>query len=202
MKKNRFYYFIRALATPLTHFLFPFRTEGFENIPREGAAVLCMNHISMLDPVMVAITTRRYIRYISKKELFSNRFLSWFFTHIGMFPVGRGESDMTAMRTMLSILKDGGVLGIFPQGHRHRDDDDRTMESGAAIVCLRARVPVIPIHIQGPVRLFRKSVIRVGRPLALDDIRRIDAAGIQEANRRLIEGIWEDAAKEEQGVLS
>ena len=192
MKVNRFYYFFRALVTPLLHIIFPFRIEGRENIPADGAVMLCSNHVSMIDPLFITMATKRYIRFISKKELFDNRFLNWFFTHLGMFPVARGESDMSAMRTSISILKDGGALGIFPQGHRYKHDDHRKIETGAAIMALRARVTVVPIHVRGPVRPFRRSEIRIGRPVPLDDIRRIDAPGLAEANDRLIEAIWSE----------
>ena len=190
MKENRFYAFFRALVIPLLHLLFPFRVTGRENIPAEGAAILCSNHVCMLDPLFIATSTRRYIRYISKKELFANRFLGWFFRHLGMFPVARGSADMSAMRTMMTVLREGGVLGIFPQGHRHRMDDDRTLESGTAVIALRARVPLIPIHVRGPVRLFRMNEIHIGAPVALDDLKRIDAPSIAEADSRLIKAIW------------
>ena len=190
MKVNRWYYFFRALVIPLLHLLFPFRVTGRENIPSEGAAILCSNHVCMLDPLFIAVATRRYIRYISKKELFDNKFLGWFFRHLGMFPVARGGTDMTAMRTMMAVLKEGGVLGIFPQGHRYRMDDNRTLETGTAVIALRARVPVIPIHVRGPVRLFRMNEIHIGAPVPLDDLKRIDAPSLAEADNRLIEAIW------------
>ena len=190
MMENRFYFICRALVIPLLHFLFPFRVTGRENIPAEGAAILCSNHVCMMDPLFIATSTRRYVRYISKKELFENRFLGWLFRHLGMFPVARGGSDMNAMRTMISVLKEGGVLGIFPQGHRYKRDDNRTLESGAAIIALRARVPVIPIHVRGPVRLFRRNEVRIGKPVTLDDLKRIDAPSLAEADSRLIAAIW------------
>ncbi|MBR3503396.1 MAG: 1-acyl-sn-glycerol-3-phosphate acyltransferase [Clostridia bacterium] len=190
MKENRFYYTCRALVIPLLRFLFPFRVAGVENIPSDGPAILCSNHVHMVDPLFVATSTRRYVRYISKRELFGNRFLGWFFQRLGMFPVARGGTDMSAMRTMMSILKEGGVLGIFPQGHRYPHDDNRTLESGVAVIALRARVPVIPIHVRGPVRLFRMNEIRIGEPVALDDLKRIDAPTLAEADSRLIDAIW------------
>ena len=190
MMENRFYFICRALVIPLLHFLFPFRVTGRENIPAEGAAILCSNHVCMMDPLFIATSTRRYVRYISKKELFENRFLGWLFRHLGMFPVARGGSDMSAMRTMISVLKEGGVLGIFPQGHRYRMDDNRTLETGTAVIALRARVPVIPIHVRGPIRLFRMNEIRIGRPVQLDDLKRIDAHSLAEADNRLIRAIW------------
>ena len=197
MKTNRFYFVIRAIIIPLLHIFFPFRLTGRENIPLEGPAMICSNHVSMLDPLFISASTRRYIRYISKKELFENRFLKWIFTHLGMFPVARGGSDMSAMRTSLAVLKDGGVLGIFPQGHRYRQDDHRALETGAAVMALRARVPVIPVHVRGPVRLFRMNEIAIGEPVALDDLKRIDTPALVETDRRLVAAIWGGAQDQE-----
>ncbi|MBO4297743.1 MAG: 1-acyl-sn-glycerol-3-phosphate acyltransferase [Clostridia bacterium] len=190
MKTNRFYFVCRAIVLFLLSFLFPFRASGRENIPAEGPVLLCSNHVSLIDPLFIACSTKRYIRFISKKELFSNRFFNWLFTHLGMFPVDRGGSDLSAMRTSLAVLKEGGALGIFPQGHRYRQDDNRDLETGAAIMALRARVPVIPIHVRGPVRLFRRNEVRFGKPLDFSDLKRLDAPALAEAGRRLAEGIW------------
>ena len=192
MKENRFYYVCRAIVIPVLHFLYPFRVHGTENIPAEGPAILCSHQVHLADPLFIATSTRRYVRYISKKELFDNRFLAWLFRHLGMFPVARGGSDMSAMRTCLNILKEGGVLGIFPQGHRYKQDDHHQLESGTAIMALRSRVPVIPIHVRGPLKLFRRNEITVGKPVALEDLKRIDSASMAEADRRLIAAIWGD----------
>lgn len=197
MSENRFYYVARAAVTPLLHLLYPYRITGKENIPLEGPAILCSNHVHMFDPVFIATGTPRYIRYISKKELFESKFLAWLFRHLGMFPVARGQADMSAMRTMLSILKEGGVLGIFPQGHRYKNDDHRQLETGAAIIALRARVPVIPIHVNGPLKLFRRNEITVGKPVVLDDLKRIDAPTLAEADNRLIAAIWKDTPEKQ-----
>ena len=96
------------------------------------------------------------------------------------------------MRTSLAVLKEGGALGIFPQGHRYRQDDNRDLETGAAIMALRAHVPVIPIHVRGPVRLFRRNEVRFGRPIDFSDLKRLDTPTLAEAGKRLMEGIWSE----------
>ena len=191
MKKNRFYAIARVCVMPLLWLIFPHRVFGLENIPSTGPVMLCSNHVSLIDPVFLGCSLKRQIRFISKKELFSVKILGSFLRALGMFPVDRGGTDMTAMRTSLSILREGGVLGIFPQGHRYRQDENRKMESGAALMALRARVPVIPIHIS-PVKAFRRTTIRIGAPLELSDIGRIDGAAVTEFTNRLSGAIWKD----------
>lgn len=190
VKRNRFYHFAVALLWPILHLIFPHRVTGRENVPAEGAVMLCSNHVSMLDPFFIAGAVKREIRFISKKELFKNRLLGAVMTKLGMFPVDRGGSDMTAMRTCISILKEGGVLGIFPQGHRYKHDENHEMQSGAAFIALRTRVPVVPIHVSGPVRPFCRTTIHIMPPVDLSDLTRPDAPSIGEATKRLGEAIW------------
>ena len=189
---NRFYRVLIAILRPLVHVIFPHRVTGVENIPKDGPVLLCSNHVSMLDPVFIACAVKREIRFISKKELFDNKFLGPILTKMGMFPVNRGGTDMAAMRTCMGILKEGGVLGIFPQGHRWRKDENRELQSGAAVMALRSRVPVIPIHVEAPVKPFRFIRVRVGAPVKLDDIPRLDAPSVEQAGERLKDAIWQD----------
>lgn len=190
MKRNHFYHFAVALLWPILHLIFPHRVTGLENVPAEGAVMLCSNHVSMLDPFFIAGAVKREIRFISKKELFKNKLLGAIMTKLGMFPVDRGGSDMTAMRTCISILKEGGVLGIFPQGHRYKHDENHEMQSGAAFIALRTHVPVVPIHVSGPVRPFRRTTIHIMPPVDLSDLTRPDAPSIGEATKRLSGAIW------------
>lgn len=190
MKRNHFYHFAVALLWPILHLIFPHRVTGLENVPAEGAVMLCSNHVSMLDPFFIAGAVKREIRFISKKELFKNKLLGAIMTKLGMFPVDRGGSDMTAMRTCISILKEGGVLGIFPQGHRYKHDENHEMQSGAAFIALRTHVPVVPIHVSGPVRPFRRTTIDIMPPVDLSDLTRPDAPSIGEATKRLSGAIW------------
>lgn len=192
MKSNRFYRVIVALARPLLHLIFPHRIIGRENVPAEGPVMLCSNHVSLIDPLFIAGAVRREVRFISKKELFDHRLLGAFLTKLGMFPVDRGASDMAAMRACIGILREDGVLGIFPQGHRYKHDENREMQSGAALMAIRTHAAVVPIHVSGPVRPFKRTTVRIGSPLMLSDLTRPDAAALGEATRRLTAAIWTD----------
>lgn len=162
----RFYRFMLAIARFLVAILYPIRVAGLENIPESGGAILCCNHISNRDPVLVACAVRRPVRFMAKAELFRIGWMTKFWKAVGAFPVKRGDSDMGALRTSLGVVNDGGVLGIFAQGHRDKSGE-LTMESGVALIALRTQAPVVPVFIAGSYRLFRRFHIIIGQPVDL-----------------------------------
>lgn len=190
MKKNYWYRVLVAIIRPILHIIFPHRVTGAENIPEDGAVLLCSNHVSMIDPVFLACKAKREIRFLAKKELTHNKLMGFLIDRLRAVPVERGASDMAAMRTCMGVLKEGSVLGVFPQGHRYKKDENREIQSGAAIMALRTRVPVIPVHISSPVKAFRFTKIEVGKPLELSDIARLDAPSIAEAEKRMSAAMW------------
>lgn len=192
MKENRLYRFLRSMAIVVFAIIFPTKVTGVEHIPADGAVMLCCNHVSGIDPIFLACALKRRVTYLAKKELFANKFMNWLLRSIGMVPVDRGASDIQAMRVCLDVLKQGGVLGIFPQGHRYKQDENRTMQNGAAMMALRARPVVIAAHISAPVKLFRRTIIRISPPLDLSDIARVNAAGLQSATERIAGAIWQE----------
>ena len=104
--------------------------------------------------------------------------LKWFFSNMHMIPVDRGNSDMAALRTCMKTLRDGGVLGIFPEGTRHKQGVMEELESGTALIALRSNVPVIPMLITPKFRFFRRMHLYVGTPIEYQDLR---AEGINSA---------------------
>ncbi len=194
MKENRFYTFARAIVRVLCAIIFPYKVVGLENVPAEGPVLLCCNHVSMIDPVFLACALKRRVTYLAKKEVFSTKFTNWLFRSLGMVPVDRGASDIQAMRVCLDVLKQGGVLGIFPQGHRYKNDESREMQSGAAMMALRARPAVIAAHVSAPLKVFRMNYIRISAPVDLSDIARVNAAGLEDATKRIAGAIWQEEA--------
>ena len=192
MKENRFYTFARAVVRVLCAIIFPYKVVGLENVPSEGSVLLCCNHVSMIDPVFLACALRRRVTYLAKKELFSNKIMNWLLRALGMVPVDRGASDIQAMRVCMDVLKQGGVLGIFPQGHRYKNDENREMQNGAAMMALRARPAVVAVHVSAPLKPFRRTNIRISAPLDLSDIARVNAAGLEDATKRIAGAIWQE----------
>lgn len=189
--KKRFYLVIRTIARVLFAILYPTTVIGAENIPASGGVILCGNHISMIDPIVAACSIVRPVRFMAKKELFAFKPLGGFFQALGAFSVDRGGTDMAAMRTSLSILKNGEVLGIFPQGTRDKDHEHGKMESGVGLIALRSRAIVIPMRVFGPYRLFRRTRLVIGPPVDLSGFDGVcDSHSIDAATRRIERDVW------------
>ena len=192
MKENHFYRVVRNIAWFLCKIIFPTKVIGAENVPAEGPVLICSNHVSLVDPVLIAVSFRRRITFMAKKELFSTKFTSWFFRNLGMVPVDRGASDIAALRVCIEALNEGGLLGIFPQGHRYKQDEMREIQNGAALMALRSHATVVPAHISAPMKAFRTTTVRFGKPVDLSDMGRVNSQAIQAASARITEGIWQE----------
>ena len=184
--KRGFCVFLCAVYRLFAMLFHPVRVIGRENMVREGSVILCANHVSLQDPMVLDVYLGRLIRFMAKKELFENRFMNRVMTWLGAFPVSRGESDLSAMRTSLKLLADGEALGIFPEGHRYVDGEMHEFGNGLALIALRSGAPVVPAYIQGSSRLFRRVTVTVGAPVALDDLgRRCDSRTLSAATERI-----------------
>ncbi|MGN0990990.1 MAG: lysophospholipid acyltransferase family protein, partial [Candidatus Ventricola sp.] len=129
----------------------------------------------------------REIHFMGKKELWNNKLLGWAFTKVHGFPVDRGNMDMTAIRTAMNVLKDGDTLGIFPEGTRSKTGHMLPLLGGASMLALRSRCDVIPVYIDGNYKPFRRMVVRVGEPVAMDDLLagRVTKESCEELTRRI-----------------
>ena len=155
----------------LVKLLYGMRIEGKENIPQEGSIILMGNHQFDFDPVTLAICDmRRQYHFMGKKELWENKLVAWLWNEVHGFPVDRGNYDMGAIRMAMNILKSGASLGIFPEGTRHKGPQMIQLLSGASMLALRSKCPVVPIYIDGDYRPFKKMVVRVGKPVDMEDL--------------------------------
>ena len=189
---ERFYNLCCNLARPFYSLVFPVKVEGLENVPAEGACILCANHLSARDPFYIAVRVRnRYLHFMAKVELFRFPPLAAFMRGLMAFPVDRGHNDLNAVRTALKLLADGHILGLFPQGTRSRDNARTPMLNGVAMIALRAQKPVIPVYIGGPYRPFRRIPLRFGKPVDLSDFgRKMDGETLTAATHRIEEAVW------------
>lgn len=189
----KFYNFLWFLVRALYALIWPHRVYGLENLPAEGGAILCINHFSAHDPLYVAacIPRKRPVHFLAKKELFEHQPLKTFVTWLGAIPVDRGHADLSAIRSSLKVVKEGGVLGIFPQGTRSLDNTPTPMLNGASMIALRGGVPVIPVYVDGPYRFFRKIDVRFGPAVDLSAFgRKCDSATLDAVTRQIEGAIW------------
>ena len=189
---ERFYDLCCNVLRPIARMLYPMRVEGLENIPETGGFILCSNHLSMVDPVYLAVVIRnRRIRFMAKKEVFSTKIIGPIAKRLDAFPVDRGHNDLNAVRISLKLLNEGHPLGIFPQGTRSKGNVRTPMLGGVSMIALRAGVPVIPVYIHGPYRAFRRSYIRFGKPVNLAPFgRRFDAETLGRVTQAIDDAVW------------
>jgi 1-acyl-sn-glycerol-3-phosphate acyltransferase len=164
-ESSRWYVFFRQCFRILFKSIFRWKVVGLENVPIEGPAVICSNHISLLDPPLVGSSSKRPIYFMAKEELFHIPVLSYFLPKILAFPVKRGQSDMKAVKTAIKILRNNELFGIFPEGTRKKAGVSEEAEEGAVFIALKAKAPIIPVALIGPYRLFRPVRVVFGEPI-------------------------------------
>jgi len=160
---NRFFHNAYIILKPLALFLFPMRIVGLENVP-EGPALLCPNHANAFDPVLVSVAMPNDsgLRFMAKEELFARKAVAWFIGKLGAFPVKRGGNDLSAMKTAMKCLQDGGKLLVFPEGTRVERHGQVEAKGGAAMIAIRSGVKMQPVYIMPNKRPFRRSKIVFG----------------------------------------
>ncbi|MFN8186964.1 MAG: lysophospholipid acyltransferase family protein [Gaiellales bacterium] len=141
--------FGKGLLGAATHLLTDLKTYGAERIPREGGAVLAMNHFSILDPAVFGTACPRRIVYVAKVEAHLAPGLGELIRAHGTLAVKRGESDRDALRRMRETVRHNHLLGMFVEGTRQRSGVPGEARPGAAMVAIQEGVPVVPAAIYG-----------------------------------------------------
>ena len=119
---SKYFATVYDIVKPIATFLHPIRVEGLENVPKEGPVLLCPNHSSNWDPILLicALGREANLQIMGKNQLFKIPILRTFLRKMGVFPVDRGHSDIGAVKRSIQALKDGFMLMVFPEGTRVR----------------------------------------------------------------------------------
>ena len=166
---------------------FRYRIEGEENLPDTGGVILACNHNYGIDFIFLCATARRQVYFMAKAESFrQNRLLTSFLYHTGVFPVEREKQDIGALRKAVSIVREGKILGMFPEGTRSKDGQLQRGRSGTARIAFVADAPVVPAVVIGSPEIFKhywkpvrrpEVIVRYGPPLTWNgDARDEDAS--------------------------
>ncbi len=168
---TRLYKLYYILVFPIFSLFHRVRQKGRENIP-PGAALICGNHTSLKDPVLVAIAAGfgHFIRFMAKDELMRIPVFGYLLKKVGTFGVKRGQADIKSIKTALSILKSGGKVGIFPEGHRVESDEDSEAKNGVIMLAAKTGAPIVPVYIPREKKLFRSVEVVIGKPYHIDKI--------------------------------
>ncbi|WP_189212457.1 MULTISPECIES: lysophospholipid acyltransferase family protein [Actinokineospora] len=169
------------LLGPLLRLFFRPKIEGAENIPAAGGALLASNHLAVSDSFFLPLMVDRRVTFPAKIEYFTEpgikgRFKKWFFTGVGQIPIDRSGASaaQAALDTAVRLLREGKLMGIYPEGTRSPDGRLYRGKTGVARIALQAGVPVIPVAMFGtdkanPIgsKMWRPYPIRikVGKPL-------------------------------------
>lgn len=167
---------IRRVSHRFLHFFFRFvwtlKVAGLENVPRAGPVIIAFNHISWWDgPVAIfGLGFTRYLRFPGKAELFDTPLLGWFLKEVGMFPLNRGRSDVQAIRTAVDLVRQGGSLGLFPEGTRSKTGLIGRPKAGVGFLARETGAPVVPARLLNTDKLFyfRPLEVRFGPPLRFE----------------------------------
>ena len=162
------YSFARSLLVPIFFLLYNYRVIGSDNVPKDGGYIVCANHVSAIDPILVGVSLRKSMYFMAKSELFKNVFLRTLLNWINVFPVKRGEADIRSIKTSLKLLGSGKVLGLFPEGTRNKTSEI-VAEPGIAMLAVKSKVPVLPVAIISSYKFFKKTKIVIGKPIELTE---------------------------------
>ncbi len=158
-----FYKLVVIILKVLVFFIFDLKVHNNDRINQsEGSLIVCGNHTSMIDPVILAVSTKRKIHFMGKKELFDKKILGYLFRKLGAFPVDRQGVSMSAIKSSLAVLNDNEVLGIFPEGTRVKEYDENNAKPGIALIANKAKTGIMPFYINGTYKFRGRLEIYFG----------------------------------------
>jgi len=166
----KFYSFAKVVVKSVFSLLYRRKVYGHDNIPKEGGLIIAVNHRSNWDVIFAGLAIKRHLHFLAKKELFEKNIgLTKLVTSLNAFPLNRGTADLKAMKWTISILKQGKVLLLFPEGTRVSEGESVDAKAGIAMFAIKAKVPIVPAAITGNYKLFHKIDVHFGKPIYLDE---------------------------------
>ena len=176
-----FYWFVKYTLRPVFRVLFRPAVTGEQHVPRRGGAVIASNHLSMCDSLFLPVMTRRRVSFLAKKEYFTGRGIKGrlkaaFVRGTGLIPLDRNDADAAAaaLATGARAVKNGLLLGVYPEGTRSPDGRLYRGKTGVARMAMDTGVPVVPVAMVGTDRVqpigkviprLARVGVRIGAPL-------------------------------------
>jgi 1-acyl-sn-glycerol-3-phosphate acyltransferase len=174
-------HFLHAVANLLFKVLARVEVVGLENLPSQGGCIVASNHLSRIDPPLVfALGERQDMTALVADKYKRNLFIRPLIVGVGGIWINREEADVHALREARQFLRDGGVLGIAPEGTRSRTGALIQAKTGTAYLADKAGVPVVPAAIYGSESAIRQLFhlrrpaihIEFGKPFMLEPVSR------------------------------
>lgn len=179
VERSRFkrygYKLARALCRLVGVTMFQVRCAGHEHVPSEGGVLICSNHQSYLDPVLVGLGFMRHCNYLARDTLFRFGPFGWLIGFVNAIPIDREGGGLRGLKETLKRLKGGEMVLIFPEGTRTHDGEISPLKPGFLVLARRGHVPLLPVAVDGTFEAWprnallpRPSVVRVciGEPIS------------------------------------
>ena len=195
-KENAWKKFVRKTIKSFLSLIYKisFRVKITGKVPEEGAYILCCNHINYLDAAAVVLFNKRKVNFVAKEDLFTHRSLMWLGHLFDAIPIKRDMQDIEAMKRCLKVLKNGELLGIFPEGTRNGLEKNGKAKNGAAFMAIKSKAKVIPVGIHGSFKPFSKVYINYGEPI---DLSNYTKEQLDEATERIMNEVVALTKKED-----
>ena len=196
-KKRVGYSAIRLLARLTSVVCFGVRCYGRQHMPRRGAVLVCSNHQSVLDPVLVGLTFDRRVNYLARTSLFQFTPFGWLIGFLDAIPIDRDGGGLAGLREALRRLRREEIVLIFPEGTRSKNGAVGSVEAGFCALARRGNITLLPVGIDGAYQAWPRTAlfpwpttihVRVGKPIGPSCVQQFsDDSLIQELERRIRE---------------
>ena len=166
------YMFLRKLLSIVFHIKYKIRVMHKENIPDlKGGYIIACNHLSNLDPPMIAAFIRGKFSFMAKEELFhKNGFVTFVITHCGAFPVTRGSGDDAPIRMSVEAVRNNRILVIFPEGTRSKDGTLGRIKSGVVLIASKANAPILPVCLRYSGKGRKRVDVNIGEFIQPEEV--------------------------------
>ncbi len=193
--KRTGYAVLQVLAQGLGILVFSIRCLGREHIPIEGAALVCSNHQSFFDPMLVGMGFRRRLNYLARKTLFRFCVFRWLIEFLDAIPIDREGGGLGGLKETLKRLKRGELVLIFPEGTRTRDGEVAALKPGFVALARRSKTPLLPVAVDGAYDAWPREAkfprrsrvsVSIGPPMMPEYVRTLtDEQLVAELERRI-----------------
>jgi 1-acyl-sn-glycerol-3-phosphate acyltransferase len=159
-EEGNVYWVFKAVLKPSLRAIYRIRVEGLEHVPKKGPAIIAANHLSFMDSFFIPLVIKwRKVTYLAKADYFKSWKTAWFFRSVGQISTERegGRKSQQALGIALEVLRDGNLLGIYPEGTRSPDGRLHRGRTGVARLALASGVPVVPCGVTGSDEVMPKG---------------------------------------------
>lgn len=189
------YSLLQVMAQLSGILFFSIRCRGRENIPTEGGVLVCSNHQSFFDPVLVGIGFKRRLNYLARKTLFRFFAFRWLIEFLDAIPIDREGGGLGGLKETLKRLKHGELVLIFPEGTRTRDGEVAALKPGFVALARRGKAPLLPVAVDGAYDAWPREArfpslsqihVWIGEPMPPDLVQSLsDEQLVAELERRI-----------------